>query len=251
MPTHVPSKPRRQNVHVKKMALPLRTSAQTPSSRLEEIISASERVEELSDSEGEYEDMGAATIEEQANIAYLDSVTIPIRDSLETGTSKLQDDTLEVVLPFLEGNPHGFPLNSCGLPKLQRQSHINMLKMGLGDYPAPFAAMDASRPWIVYWGLQGLSALGYDISNYQKQYVKPKSGAQCSRSSINLQSEIFSSSTRTTHLILSQNSAHILPSATPRRWFRGRLRPIPPSRMYIRCRSFPRHGRWHGHLRDY
>lgn len=153
------------------MALPQRLSAQSPSSRLEEIIAESDRIEELSDSENEYEDMGIATAEEEAHIAYLDSVRIPIRESLITDTSKVQDQTAAIILPYLEGNPSGFPLNAFGIPKLQREIHSKMLKMILGDYPSKFAMMDASRPWIVYWGLQSMTALGLDISGYQKRYV--------------------------------------------------------------------------------
>jgi protein farnesyltransferase subunit beta len=153
------------------MAVPLRFSAQAPSSRLEEILDPSERIEELSDTDNEYEDMGTATAEEQANIAYLDSVRIPIRDSYETETSRTQDDTHEVILPYLEGNPNDFTLNAYGIPKLQRERHAGMLRKTLSDYPARAAPMDASRPWIVYWGLQSMTALGLDIHPYQKQYV--------------------------------------------------------------------------------
>jgi protein farnesyltransferase subunit beta len=153
------------------MAIPLRPSAQAPSSQLEETLDASNRIEELTDTDNEYEDMGTATPEEQANIEYLDSVRIPIRDKYETETSKVQDETHEVILPFLEGNPHDFTLNTYGLPKLQRELHASMLKKFLGDYPAQFAPMDASRPWIVYWGLQSMTSLGLDIHPLQKRYV--------------------------------------------------------------------------------
>lgn len=153
------------------MAVPLRFSAQAPSSRLEEILDGADRIEELSDSENEYEDMGTATPEEQANIAYLDSVRIPIRDSLKTESSKVQGETHEVILPYLEGNPNDFTLNAYGIPKLQRERHATMLKRIIGDYPAQAAMMDASRPWIVYWGLQSMTALGIDIHPYQKRCV--------------------------------------------------------------------------------
>jgi protein farnesyltransferase subunit beta len=158
-------------VQVKKMAVPLRFSAQSPSSRLEEIIPGSDRIEELSDEElgSDYEDMGTATVEEQANIAYLDSVRIPIRDSLVTHTSLVDDETSRIILPYLEGNPNDFTLNAYGIPKLQRERHAGMLKNIIEDYPAQAAAMDASRPWIVYWALQSMTALGIDISTYQKR----------------------------------------------------------------------------------
>lgn len=151
------------------MAAPQPQSSQTPSSRLEEILTDTERIEELSDSENEYEDMGTATQEEQANIAYLESVRIPIQDALQTDSSEVQDETLQFVLPYLEGNPNDFPLNIFGIPQLQRQKHVNFLKHALGDYPHQFAMMDASRPWLVYWSLQGLTALGYDVSEYRER----------------------------------------------------------------------------------
>jgi protein farnesyltransferase subunit beta len=146
--------------------------AQTPSARLEEILDGSDRFEKLSsDSENDFEDMGTVTQEDQANIAYLESVRIPIRDSLQTDTSEEQDETLEFVLPYLEGNPNDYPLNIFGIPQLQREKHVAFLKQALGDYPSGFAMLDASRPWLVYWSLQGLSALGYDISEYRERYV--------------------------------------------------------------------------------
>src|SRR4051812_44665195 len=99
-------------------------SPSPPSARLEEILGISDRIEELSDSENEYEDLGTVTEQEQAHMAYVKSVTVPIRDALATETSKVQDQTLEIVLPYLEGNPNGFELNIFGLPKLQREKHV-------------------------------------------------------------------------------------------------------------------------------
>ena len=55
-----------------KMAASQDSPSQEPSSRLEELLANSARIEELSDfeTENEYEDMGTATQEEQANIGY-------------------------------------------------------------------------------------------------------------------------------------------------------------------------------------
>ncbi|KAF1950945.1 CaaX farnesyltransferase beta subunit Ram1 [Byssothecium circinans] len=153
------------------MTVPQASSSQEPSFRLEELLADSARIEELSDSENEYEDMGMATQEEQANIAYLESVRSPIRDSLKTESSEVQDETLEVVLPYLEGNPNDYPLNIYGIPQLQREKHVAFLEQALDDYPSAFAMLDASRPWLVYWSLQGLSALGYDISEYRERVI--------------------------------------------------------------------------------
>ncbi|KAH7135729.1 terpenoid cyclases/protein prenyltransferase alpha-alpha toroid [Dendryphion nanum] len=158
------------------------SSQAPPSARLEEILSISDRIEELSGSENydnDYEDMGEITgPEENAHIAFLDSITVPIRDSLVTATSRVQEQTLEDVLPFLEGNPNDFPLNIYGLPMLQREKHVNYLEKVMGDYPAPFAAMDASRPWFVYWSLQGLTALGEDVSSWRERVIATFLAAQ-------------------------------------------------------------------------
>jgi protein farnesyltransferase subunit beta len=153
------------------MVVPLRSSAQVPSPRLEEILDRSDRIEDLSDTDNEYEDMGTATPEEQANIAYLESIRIPIRDDYKTETSKVQDDTAGIILPYLEGNPNDFTLNAYGIPKLQREGHAKALERTLKDYPGQFAQLDASRPWLVYWGLQSMTALGIDIHRFQERYV--------------------------------------------------------------------------------
>lgn len=170
MPSRVPTKSRRHNVHVKKMAMPLRPSAQAPSSRLQEIIPGSERIEELSDEElgSDYEDMGTATEEEQANIAYLESIRVPIKDSLVTETSETDYETAKNILPYLEGNPNDFSLNTFGIPNLQRPKHDDFLRGQLGDYPARAAGLDAARPWLLYWSLQGLTVMGSDITSYDK-----------------------------------------------------------------------------------
>jgi protein farnesyltransferase subunit beta len=153
------------------MSIPLRSAAQASSPpRLVEIIPGSERIEELSDEElgSDYEDMGTATAEEQANIAYLESVRVPIKDSLVTDTSETDAETAKVILPYLEGNPNDFSLNTFGIPNLQRPKHDPFLRKQLGDWPAQAAGLDAARPWIMYWSLQGLTAMGADITSYNK-----------------------------------------------------------------------------------
>jgi protein farnesyltransferase subunit beta len=144
-------------------------SAQSPTSRLEEILSSTDRIQELSDTDHEYEDMGTINDHEMANIDYINSVRVPIRDDFPTKTSEVEEETLETILPFLEGNPNDFPLNSYGLPHLQLLKHLRYMKNSLGKFPAQFSALDAARPWLVYWNLQGLTALGYDISEYQQR----------------------------------------------------------------------------------
>ncbi|KAF2465432.1 terpenoid cyclases/Protein prenyltransferase [Lindgomyces ingoldianus] len=150
-------------------------SSQAPSSRSGEITSPGNRVEQISDSDFEEELNGTAMLD---NAEYLSRITPPLRDMLETGTSQVQDETLEAILPFLEGNPNDFDLNSQGIPKLQRKKHVAFLERALGYYPPQFAAMDAARPWLLYWTLQGLTALGEDVSQYQERVADNFSAAQ-------------------------------------------------------------------------
>lgn len=153
------------------MSLPLRFASNLPPPRLDRLLDNSPRIQDLTDSDDAYEDMGIATKEEQARIAYLDRIRIPIRDQLETETSIVQDETHETVLPYLESNPNDFFLNTFNIPGLQREKHAPTLEKWLGDYPGQYAAMDASRPWIVYWSLQSMTALGLDVSEYRERYV--------------------------------------------------------------------------------
>jgi len=94
----------------------------------------------------------------------------PIRDDLETESSRLQDETIEECLPWLTESE--FDLNVFGVPQLQRAKHIKFLKHALDDkYPAPFVAMDASRAWIPYWALTGLYVLDEDPTQYRERCV--------------------------------------------------------------------------------
>lgn len=82
----------------------------------------------------------------------------PITDALETQTSSLQTSTIAECLPFLRAPSP--PFNAHGVPPLDRPRHIAFLHHTLRALPAPYVAADASRPWMFYWALAGLSALG-------------------------------------------------------------------------------------------
>ncbi|KAF2233997.1 terpenoid cyclases/Protein prenyltransferase [Viridothelium virens] len=108
----------------------------------------------------------------------------PIQDGLETQTSKARSDTMQKCLPFLlNDDTSDSPIpkqNSFGIPSLRKKDHVNFLHGNLADFPAPFVAMDASRPWLFYWSLAGLSFLGEDVSEYRErlvQTVKPLQNA--------------------------------------------------------------------------
>lgn len=92
-----------------------------------------------------------------------------VQDPLGTETIELQNETVEKCLPFLKGvHPaQKGPFNQHGLPPLQRDDHLAYLYDSLEDYPAAFAGLDASRPWMIYWALAALSLLGEDATKFR------------------------------------------------------------------------------------
>ncbi|KAI9876552.1 MAG: CAAX farnesyltransferase (FTase) subunit beta [Pleopsidium flavum] len=99
----------------------------------------------------------------------------PIRDFLNTDSSRQQDCTIQECLPYLSGteNPKRSPFefNAHGLPRLEREKHIAYLRGSLGQLPAGYVVADASRPWMLYWALTGLYLLGEDVSQYRNQVI--------------------------------------------------------------------------------
>ncbi|KAF4992446.1 hypothetical protein FGRMN_7191 [Fusarium graminum] len=93
-----------------------------------------------------------------------------IRDSLPTESSRVQDDTLDEVLPYLKAEEHDY-CNSHGLPHLDRPRHVNFLHKQLGKLPAAFTSADPSRPWFFYWCLSALALLGEDVEMYRQRLV--------------------------------------------------------------------------------
>lgn len=94
----------------------------------------------------------------------------PVRDELQSATTVSQDDTVDLCLPFLSGGKDD-GCNHYGVPQLDRERHIRFLHKQLGKHPAPFVAADASRPWFLYWSLNGLSLLGEDVSSYRATLI--------------------------------------------------------------------------------
>lgn len=91
-----------------------------------------------------------------------------IKDDLKTESSDLLDQTVEDCLPYLSLQNVEDPgdLNVFGVPKLQKAKHVRFLKKFESEYSAAFVAADATRPWMVYWAVAGLSMLGEDVSGY-------------------------------------------------------------------------------------
>ncbi|KAI1039378.1 hypothetical protein LB505_002748 [Fusarium chuoi] len=93
-----------------------------------------------------------------------------IRDSLPTESSRVQDATIDEVLPFLQGEEFDY-CNSHGLPHLDRRLHVKFLHKQLGKLPAAFTSADPSRPWFFYWCLSALVLLGEDVTEYRQRLV--------------------------------------------------------------------------------
>ncbi|KAJ8064484.1 hypothetical protein OCU04_006818 [Sclerotinia nivalis] len=94
-----------------------------------------------------------------------------LQDMLQTQTSHLQDQTIQECLPFLSGKEAGLTYNPYGVPHLSRKKHIQFLHKQLQKLPSAYVAADASRPWMFYWALAGLSTLGQDISSYREKII--------------------------------------------------------------------------------
>ncbi|KAH9216430.1 terpenoid cyclases/protein prenyltransferase alpha-alpha toroid [Leptodontidium sp. 2 PMI_412] len=95
----------------------------------------------------------------------------PCRDLLITESSQDQDETIQECLPFLSGLNSDFDYNEHGVPRLGRDRHIAFLHKSLGRLPSGYVAADASRPWMFYWALNGLSTMGEDISGYRDRVI--------------------------------------------------------------------------------
>ena len=96
----------------------------------------------------------------------------PVKDPLQTTTSVAQDDVMETCLPYLSGEEEGFEYNDYDVPNLDRKRHIKFLHSNLGKLPGGFIAADASRPWFLFWCLNGLSILGQDVSSYRESLIE-------------------------------------------------------------------------------
>ncbi|KAI1211324.1 terpenoid cyclases/Protein prenyltransferase [Annulohypoxylon truncatum] len=96
----------------------------------------------------------------------------PIQDTLSTKTSTLQNETVDDCLPFLTAEVEHLHYNQYGIPHLARERHIKFLRKHLERLPGRYVALDASRPWMLYWSLNGLAILGEDVSCYRDALVE-------------------------------------------------------------------------------
>ncbi|KAK4502456.1 hypothetical protein PRZ48_005881 [Zasmidium cellare] len=95
-------------------------------------------------------------------------------DDLTTTTSEAQVKVTADCLPLLTGKErlNGLRYNKYGIPHLNREKHVAFLKDWLEPLPAPYVVIDASRPWVFYWTIGGLSFLEQDVSVYKQRLME-------------------------------------------------------------------------------
>jgi hypothetical protein len=107
--------------------------------------------------------------EDKADMSSMSSMHLPmwlrqetplIAEELDTESSELQIETAEECLPLLK---RVFP------PSLNKAKHVSFLSSCLGRLPAGYAALDASRPWMLYWAISAFGALGEDLKDLREK----------------------------------------------------------------------------------
>jgi protein farnesyltransferase subunit beta len=171
------------------------TQSAAPSDQLSEMLDSSARIEELSsaqeDQEQEQEqdsDYETSSDSQDDNngqnvhgwmasklaprLPFYFASPGPLQDLLQTPTSIAQEKTMRQVVDLLTGKTQTITdVNSHGIPHLLKHKHVAYLKTVIGPYPAPYQVLDASRPWLLYWALNGLRTLGYDVSEYRQRCI--------------------------------------------------------------------------------
>ncbi|CAK7272441.1 CAAX farnesyltransferase (FTase) subunit beta [Sporothrix epigloea] len=98
-----------------------------------------------------------------------------VRDTLVTDTSEMQDETATMCLSAIANldvtSGGAATLNRFGVPHLDRARHARFLHRSLEPLPSTFVGYDPSRPWLLFWCLNGLSLLGEDVSVYRDRLV--------------------------------------------------------------------------------
>ena len=151
---------------------------------LDEALRTEAKIEELpsDDNNSDFEDVednpkpsqGPSGFQQQDLPLYLREATLGLfHTEHETTTSTAQQKVTAECLPYLLGQEtQGFTLNAHGLPRLRREQHAAFLRAQLDKLPAPYVAIDASRPWFFYWTMAGLSFLGEDVNTYKERLIE-------------------------------------------------------------------------------
>ncbi|KAL2755983.1 hypothetical protein ACRALDRAFT_1057121 [Sodiomyces alcalophilus JCM 7366] len=95
----------------------------------------------------------------------------PVHEDYSTHTLTVQTKTMNECVRHLAANLDEVDYNHHGVPRLRRAAHIKFLKKQLGTLPAPFLVADASRPWFLFWCLNGLALAGEDTTSYRQQVI--------------------------------------------------------------------------------
>lgn len=96
----------------------------------------------------------------------------PIKETYSTQSLEVQIETMHECMPLLSGLSETVEHTRHGVPRLRREAHVKFLQKQLGMLPPQFMVADASRPWFLFWCLNGLAILGEDVSVYRKQLVE-------------------------------------------------------------------------------
>lgn len=95
----------------------------------------------------------------------------PVHEDFSTHTLEVQIKTMDECVRNLAATSTQLDYNHHGVPRLRREAHAKFLKKQLGTLPAPFLVADASRPWFLFWCLNGLALLGEDTTAYREQVI--------------------------------------------------------------------------------
>lgn len=165
-------------------AQPLVRNNKLEAGQLRDITEEGSYINSSPDEQGSSNDRGFYVHRPSVNQKAMSTQTLPggtipdlftnppvLRDLFTTGTSSLQDETIQECLPFLSGTQSNVRYNNHGVPHLDRNRHIQFLHKSLRKLPAPYVAADASRPWMFYWALAGLSTMGEDVSEYREKLI--------------------------------------------------------------------------------
>ncbi|KAG7123451.1 Protein farnesyltransferase subunit beta like protein [Verticillium longisporum] len=128
---------------------------------------------DISASEPDEQDLLASQMDRQSfsPVPAIFTSPPPIKETHRSHTLTQQNATMHECLPLLAGDSDTLELNRHGVPRLRREAHVKYLHKQLGKLPAPYLIADASRPWFLFWSLNGLALLGEDVSMYRQQLI--------------------------------------------------------------------------------
>lgn len=128
---------------------------------------------DISASEPDEQDLLASQMDRQSfsPVPAIFTSPPPIKETHRSHTLTQQNATMHECLPLLAGDSDTLELNRHGVPRLRREAHVKYLHKQLGKLPAPYLIADASRPWFLFWSLNGLALLGEDVSMYRQKLI--------------------------------------------------------------------------------